>query len=72
MPATYRIRVIRLVQDVQFFGICGKQISASMPGVHLAWDTNKVIVTCDQSPRKKIWLLPAQIGSIEFEEVEEG
>ena len=57
---------VRTVNDVQFFGVNGSQIAASMSGMHLNWNGEVVVVTNDNFPDTERWLFPANISDIQW------
>lgn len=61
---------VRTLQDVQFFGINGRQLSASMQGLHMSWNGDVVVVTHDSFPGQTKWLLPGGIEHLTFKEAE--
>lgn len=65
-----RIKGVRMLNDVQFFGISGSQISSSMSGIKLEWNGDVVVVTCSSYPGQEKWLFPAGIQHIAWEPAE--
>ena len=56
-----RPSLVRMHEDVQFFGINGKQLSEGMSGIRLEWNGDVVVVTCDSFPGQSKWLFPSGI-----------
>jgi len=66
-----RIKMVRLREDVQFYGLNGSQVASTQSGITLEWvpETMVVIVKHSSFPGEERWLLPAGISFIAFEEV---
>jgi len=66
-----RIKMVRLREDVQFYGLNGSQVASSQSGITLEWvpETMVVIVKHSSFPGEERWLLPSGISFIAFEEV---
>lgn len=62
--------MVRMHEDVQFFGINGKQVADGMSGVRLEWCPDiaggVVVVTCDAFPGQSKWLFPSGIQHISW------
>jgi hypothetical protein len=66
------IAVVKTVQDVQFLGINGKQIAASMAGgLELKEFPKGIQVTSKAHAGKRIVIYNANIASVEYREVEQ-
>lgn len=61
---------VRTLRDVQFFGLHGSQLSASMAGLHIHWNGDVVVVTHDSFPGQVKWLMPGGIEHLTFKEAE--
>lgn len=64
---TPKLTAVRLTEEVTFFGLGGKNISATMAGIHLEWDPMKgaggvVVVTSDNFPGEERWVFPATVA----------
>lgn len=64
-----RIKMVRMREDIQFFGINGSQIAATQTGIKLEWkpETMVVVVRHSSFPGEERWLLPAGISFVAFE-----
>ena len=60
------IVMVRTNDDVQFFGVHGRQISATMSGMHLHWNGDVVVVRNDNFPGQERWVFPANISDIHW------
>ena len=70
--ADTKIVVVKTVKDVQFLGINGGQITATMAGGLELRETNKgVQVTSKSYPGKRIIIFNANISHIEYRDEEE-
>jgi hypothetical protein len=62
-------KMVRMLNDVQFFGVSGPQVTEGMGGgIHLEWNGSVVVVTCDSNPGESKWLFPAGISFISWKE----
>ena len=61
---------VRTTRDVQFFGVHGSQLSASMQGLHMSWNGDVVVVTHDSFPGQTKWLMPGGIEHLTFRDAE--
>lgn len=61
-----RLAMVRCTKDMQFFGINGSQISATMSGIHLEWNGEVVVVTSDNSKGEERWIFPASISDMKW------
>jgi len=60
-----KLKMVRLQEDVMFFGLNGKQVTEGQSGVHISWNGSVVVVTSDSFPGEK-WLFPAGIMYLEW------
>ncbi len=62
------LKSVLLVNDTTVFGKHGKQVSATMEDLSIAWDEERgmVIVTSPSRPGVEEWILPALIGKLCF------
>lgn len=64
--------MVKVVQDVQFFGINGKQVSATMGGGLELKETSKgVQVTSKAFPGQRFVIYSANIAHVQYKEVQE-
>lgn len=66
-----KITFVKLYDGVQFFGVNGTQISATMDGLHLRWDpalcqAGVVVVTSDHYPGQEKWLMGGSIATLSW------
>jgi hypothetical protein len=68
-----RPKMVRMLHDVQFFGVNGAQVSEGMLGIHLEWRpdiANGVVVVTSDHHKGEKWLFPAGIQHISWEKDE--
>lgn len=62
--------MIRMHDDVQFFGVNGKQLTQGMNGIRLEWCPEIaggiIVVTCDSSPGESKWLFGGGIQYVSW------
>ena len=67
-----RIVLVKTVTDVQFLGICGRQLSPTMVGGLEFKEVSKGIqVTSQQYAGRRVIIFSANISHVEYREVEE-
>lgn len=59
-----QIVTVKLLEGIQFFNVAGTQLSANMPGIHLHWNGEVVVVTHDSWPGQEKWVFPGGISYI--------
>ena len=57
---------VRTMNDVNFWGISGKQLSVTMVGLHMTWDGTSVRMTHDSKPGEEKLLLASGIEHLTF------
>ena len=62
--STKRIKLVRMLNDIQFFGISGSQVAEGQAGLHLEWNGEVVVVTSPSFPKEERWLFPSGISFI--------
>lgn len=64
------LRSVSLTQEQNIFGKHGKQLSATMQDIKIAFDSKRflVVVTSPTRPGVEEWILPAIIGKLVFAE----